>query len=205
MSCFGAQAEARVTRIKITTREVVADGMPFGDTGPYEKLGGTVYFEVDPFDERNAVVFDLDKAPRSKEGTVEFSADLFILKPIDLNKGNGGLLFEANNAVDKVSWRLVHDTLAIANLNNPNDPVDFGNGFLLRQGYTLAWVGWEADVRPGSDRLTVRFPVALDHGKTIIERILVEFSDGRSAAENEAFTLPLNCTAGGGVGCRPGF
>ena len=30
-------AEAAVTGIQITTREVVADGMSFGDTGPYER------------------------------------------------------------------------------------------------------------------------------------------------------------------------
>ena len=41
-------AEARVTRLELTSRDVVADGMSLGDTGPYEKLPGTVYFEVDP-------------------------------------------------------------------------------------------------------------------------------------------------------------
>ncbi len=30
ISLLGAQAEARVTRIEITTREIVADGMAFG-------------------------------------------------------------------------------------------------------------------------------------------------------------------------------
>ena len=34
-------AEVRVTRIEITSRVAVADGMSFGDTGPYEKLQGT--------------------------------------------------------------------------------------------------------------------------------------------------------------------
>src|SRR6516164_5614971 len=91
LSLLGSVAEARVTGIEITSREVVADGMSFGDTGPYEKLRGSVFFEVDPNNPRNAVVFDLDKAPRNKEGLVEFSADFFILKPVDLKKGNGGL------------------------------------------------------------------------------------------------------------------
>lgn len=50
---FSSFAEARVTRGQITTREIVAGGMSFGDTGPYEKLRGTVYFEVDPLDPRN--------------------------------------------------------------------------------------------------------------------------------------------------------
>src|SRR6266851_4192982 len=82
----GSLAEARVTRIEIASRVVVADGISFGDTGPYEKLRGTVYFEVEPNEPRNAVVFDLDKAPRNARGMVEFSADFFILKPLDVKK-----------------------------------------------------------------------------------------------------------------------
>src|SRR3989475_2607987 len=85
-------AEARVTRMVVTSREVVANGMSFGSTGPYEKLRGTVFFEVDPAEPHNAVVFDLDKAPRNDHGVVEFSADFFILKPVDLGRGNHGLI-----------------------------------------------------------------------------------------------------------------
>ncbi len=54
--------DARVTRLEIDQREVVADGQPFGAAGAYERLTGTAYFEVDPKDPHNAVVFDLDKA-----------------------------------------------------------------------------------------------------------------------------------------------
>jgi hypothetical protein len=85
---FGSLAGARVTHIQIISREVVANGMPFGSSGAYEKLRGRVLFEVDPEDPRNAVVFDLDKAPQNHEGMVEFSADMFILKPMEIKKGS---------------------------------------------------------------------------------------------------------------------
>src|SRR6516164_5770041 len=88
---IGSRAEARVTRIVVVSREVVADGISFGATGPYEKLRGTVFFEVDPQDGRNAVVFDLDKASRNENGLVEFSADIMIIKPVELTLGNQGL------------------------------------------------------------------------------------------------------------------
>src|SRR5260370_22374992 len=78
-----------------------------------------------------------------------------------------------------------------ANLNNPSSARDFGNGFLLRQGYTLAWVGWEADITPGMDRLTVQFPIAMKDGEPITELILVEFSDAKGASVDPVFTLPL--------------
>ena len=31
---------------------------------------------------------------------------------------------------------------------DPTTPAHFGNGFLMREGYTLVWVGWEFDVAP---------------------------------------------------------
>ena len=43
-------SDAKLVRLDITAREVVANGMAFGDTGAYEKLTGTAYFEVDPRD-----------------------------------------------------------------------------------------------------------------------------------------------------------
>jgi hypothetical protein len=43
-----ARAEARVTRIVITSQQIVAAGASFGDRGAYEKLTGTVFFEADP-------------------------------------------------------------------------------------------------------------------------------------------------------------
>src|SRR6266849_7804739 len=88
LSLVSSLAQAHVTRMVVTSREVAANGMSFGDTGPYEKLRGTVFFEVDPDDPRNAAVFDLDKAPRNEQGRVEFSADMMIIKPVDLDSGN---------------------------------------------------------------------------------------------------------------------
>lgn len=195
LSFLSSRAEARVTRIQVTSRELVADGMSFGDTGPYEKLRGTVFFEVDPNDPRNAQVFDLDKAPRNSRGMVEFSAEMFILKPVDLTKGNNELFFEVNNRGSKLSLILMNDTPPGANNNNPTTALDLGNGFLLRQGYTLAWVGWEADILPGMDRLTVQFPVAMQAGQPIAERILTEFADAKGASITDVFTQPLSYAA----------
>ncbi len=198
VSLISFPAEARVTRIETTSREVVAYGMPFGDTGPYEKLRGTVYFAVDANDSRNAVVFDLDKAPRNKGGLVEFSADFFVLQPVDATKGNGGLLFDVGTRGNKNILSLLNDTSADASQNDPTRPVDFGNGFLLRKGYTLAWVGWEPDTAPGNNRLTVQFPIAMKDGEPITGQILAEFFDARGASVDPVFTLPL----GGGRTAR---
>ena len=65
--------------------------------GPYEKLRGKAYGEVDPADPRNALITDLKLAPRNARGKVEYSMDIFILKPIDLGKGNHKLILDFNN------------------------------------------------------------------------------------------------------------
>src|SRR5436309_761974 len=81
-------ADAKVIRFVVESREPFAGGVPWGSTGPYERLVGTAYLEVDPRDPLNAVIVDLDKAPRNAQGRVEFRTPFFILKPVDPARGN---------------------------------------------------------------------------------------------------------------------
>jgi hypothetical protein len=188
---LAGSVHARLTRLQIDQREVVAGGQSFGAAGAYERLSGAAYFEVDPKDPHNTVVFDLDKAPRNARGMVEFSADMVILKPVDAAKGSRTLFFEVNNRGRKITFGRMQDTASDANMNAPSAPRDFGNGFLMRRGYTIAWVGWGADIAPGDNRLTVSFPIAQEHGQPITERILTEFGDRNFNGATPA-TLPLS-------------
>ena len=92
-----ARAGAEVSRVEIKTRTDVLGGRSFGSSGPYEQIIGRVYFSVDPADERNRVVADLDKAPKNAAGRVEFSADLAILRPKDPSRGSGIALIDVVN------------------------------------------------------------------------------------------------------------
>ena len=90
--------EARVVRIEIERVESPAfEGRSFGDVGPYEKLVGRVFGEVDPEAPENAVITDVELAPRNARGRVEYAADLLILRPVDASKGNGRVFYELNN------------------------------------------------------------------------------------------------------------
>ena len=89
--------QARVVRVEITSRADIQDGKPFGAAGAYEKITGRVFFAVDPANLHNRQIVDLDKAPRNAQGEVEFSADLYLLKPKDMAKGNQAVLFEVSN------------------------------------------------------------------------------------------------------------
>src|SRR5437868_4949002 len=88
LTCLTATAHAKVTRLEVTSRADVAAGRAFGAAGPYEKIAGKLYFEVDPASAHNRQVVDLDKAPRNARGMVEFAADFFVLKPKDMGRAN---------------------------------------------------------------------------------------------------------------------
>ena len=184
-------AEAKLVKLEITKREVVAGGVSFGGAGPYEKLSGRAWFEVDPTLERNKAVFDIDRAPLNTTGKVEFSADMVILKPVNMALAAKTLFFAVNNRGRKIAFGRMHDTAADANMNDPMALHDFGNGFLMKRGYVIAWVGWGADIAPGDNRLTVNFPIAREHGQPVTERILTEFSD-RNFNGGKPFSLPLS-------------
>ena len=149
--------EARITRIDITSvQSPTFDGRTFGSVGAYEKLRGRAFGEVDPADPRNAIITDIELAPRNAGGKVEYSMDIYILKPIDLRKGNHKVFFEVNNRGNK----LLGDLNRSGGGNNPTTAADAGDAFLMNQGYALAWSGWDISAAPGNDRLTITVPVA---------------------------------------------
>lgn len=138
-----------VTGFEITKREVVLGGKPFGDAGAYEKITGTLRYTADPDHPLHKRITDIDRVEKNKDGRVEFSADFYVLKPVDASKGNGRLLLDVPNRGRKVALDIFNSAPRVA---DPSTPEHFGNGFLMRHGYTVAWVGWQPDV-PRQDGL----------------------------------------------------
>ena len=132
-----------VTRLDIQTRSTVLDGQTFGAAGAYEKISGNIHFAVDPLHPLHQRVTDITLAPRNAQGLVEFIGDFFLLKPVDMGKGNGRLLMDVANRGRKVALGMFNSTPRVP---DPSTAVDFGNGFLMRHGYSVAWVGWQIDV-----------------------------------------------------------
>jgi hypothetical protein len=159
-----ATVQGEVTRVEISSREEVLGGKPFGPVGSYEKLTGKVYFAVSPDNSRNRIIADLDKAPRNKQGKVEFSSDLFIIKPKDSSHGNGVLLFDVVNRGNKSLLATFNHAKGSA---DPTTEVDFGDGLLLRQGFTLVAVGWQFDVPKDKAHIGLDVPVATDNSRPI--------------------------------------
>jgi hypothetical protein len=164
LALVSSVTEARVVRLRIERRELILNGRAFGAAGPYEKLVGTVDFGLDPSLPRNGEIVDLTLAPRNARGEVEASADFYMLKPVDPRRGNGRLFYEVGNRGGKAML----STFQKANGSpDPATEAEFGDGALMRQGFTLLWMGWQWDVpeRPGTMRMEM--PIATENGKRI--------------------------------------
>ena len=138
------------------------EGKSFGSVGQYEKLRGVAYGELDPSDPRNAVITDLELAPRNERGMVEYSTDIFILKPINLDLGNRRVILDFNN---RGGMRIGLLNGAEAN-NNPSSAKDAGAGFVMELGYAVVGNGWDISAS-GYDSMKINVPVATDKGQVI--------------------------------------
>ncbi len=181
--------EARVVRFVVEQRRLFNNGSSWGLSGPYERLDGTAYMEVNPRDPLNTVIVNLDRAPTNERGLVEFSAPFFILKPVDMLRSNHKIYYAINNRGNK-SGLLSHPPAAL--LPSTNNPLFYdGDGLQLRLGYTIVDAGWQGDVAEGNDRLFPRFPVATQpDGSPIVANVRIEYTD-RTIPQGGTFTLTL--------------
>ena len=187
-----SSAEGKITRIEITRVESPTfEGVAFGDTGPYEKIVGRAFGEVDPRDPQNTAITDISLAPRNDRGMVEYSMDLYILRPVDPSKGNHRGFFEINNRGGNLSFGMMND--AVTGGNDPTAAADAGNGFLMREGYTMVWSGWDPTVAPNSTTkpFTIAVPVVRNlDGSSIVGPVLEEFVIDNSATLTGSLTYP---------------
>src|SRR5882762_10257031 len=100
-------ASARVTRIIID-----ATGTLTGQDIPYETLTGRAFGELDPSDQLNTLITDIDLAPRVN-GKVGYIATFFIVKPVDLSRASGLMWHDVPNRGGRITitpdLRNLHD------------------------------------------------------------------------------------------------
>jgi len=168
-------AEARITRIEIDpalSQSPTFGGYAWPGVGQYERIIGTAYGEVDPHDRQNRVIVDVELAPRNARGNVEYSFDFYILKPIDLSKGSGKVMYEPPNRGGK-TWG------GMARMTGGNDPgavtdaAVLANAFFMPRGYAIVFSGWDKaagvnTVKTAASPLTIALPIAKNRdGSTI--------------------------------------
>jgi hypothetical protein len=91
-------ARAQVKRIVIDNKEgPTAGGRAKGDALAYTRIIGKAYGEVDPKDRRNAIITDIELAPRNARGMVEYAATFSLSAPKDMSKASGVLFYLVSN------------------------------------------------------------------------------------------------------------
>ena len=172
--------EAKVVRLVVERTTPYAAGKAFGEAGTFERLEGTVYMEVDPHDPLNAIIVNLDRAPRNDAGMVEFSAPFVIIKPVDMTRGNRKLLYGINNRGNAIEIPFqTFPPLA------PGASPETGDGLFFRLGYAFVDAGWAGDITTTATRLGANLPVAVQaDGSPIVADIRIE-------ATGRGYTMPL--------------
>ena len=144
---FANAAVAEVVRIDVQRRD---------DWGTHERVIGRVYFAIDPMAPANRGIADIDHAPRNAAGKVEFSSDLLFFRPKDGRGARGTVFLEVVNRGRDQSLAILSGaqqrSLSLEYWN-------LGDGFLLEQGFAVAFLGWQFDVRP-LQGLTFTAPIA---------------------------------------------
>jgi len=140
-------ASAEVVRVDVRSR---------ADFGTHERVIARVHYAVDPKLPVNQAIADLAFAPRNADGKVEFAGDLLLFLPRQTTSARGTVFLEVVNRGRDQSLGLMSDArqrdLAPENWN-------LGDRFLLEQGFTVAFLGWQFDVQPG-DGLSLTVPTA---------------------------------------------
>src|SRR5438067_3895786 len=118
----------------------------------YERIDGVMHYAVDP--KNNPLIVDLDKAARGADGLVHYQGDFCLLQPADPAEGARRLLFDVANRGRKLAVNMF-DRCRYAVAPEEIDP---GDGFLFRQGWSVAWAGWQWDVVRGAALLGLDAP-----------------------------------------------
>jgi len=186
------RSHAAVTQINVScVQSPTFGGQSFGTVGQYELIQGTITGEVDPRNPQNAVIVDLEHAPRNARGLVTYTADFQIIRPVNLAQGNHRVIFDLPNR---------GGATALATFNNGTGnnrswctsglPASFtvGNGFLMNRGFTLVETAWDITVTPAgsttSSTFGVTFPLASHRSGTSI-----------TGPATEEFDIDFNATA----------
>jgi hypothetical protein len=157
-------SQAKVARIQIDQTETSATGVV--------SLTGTAFGELDPSDPLNAIITDLQFAPRSATGKVEYSARFTLTRPADMTKANGVLWYD---------------------LVNRGRHLTRGDNYALPEesGFVTLVSGWQADLAQGTDNWAVKAPIAKNpDGSAITGPVLARIANIKDTHSTRLALLP---------------
>jgi hypothetical protein len=186
-------AQARTTQLQILNRGIAFGGYSFANVGQYEFITGIATGEVSPTNPQNALITDIELAPRNSRGNVVYQHNFYILQPLDSSKGNRKMMYEPPNRGGK-TYQTLNNTPT--GTNDPaalTDPAILADSFLWSRGYTTVWTGWENNLGPLTGLVaTAALPVAHAAGNATIKGPAYEYIVTGAAS----FTLAYPAASG---------
>ena len=158
-------AQARVQRIVIDKVDRLGDG------SGYEVLRGRAFGALDPALPLNAVITDIQFAPRNAQGHVEYVTAFSLHKPIDMGKASGVLWYELVNRAGPLRT--------------------FGS--MAPYGHVTLMNGWQGDIAPTASNYTVQVPVARNaDGSAITGTVLARLADIPAGTKSRPLAMLAN-------------
>ncbi|WP_354222954.1 alpha/beta hydrolase domain-containing protein [Bradyrhizobium sp. F1.4.3] len=162
----GSAAQARVTRIVVDQTVALPDGLN-------ESLTGHAFGELDPNDPMNAIITDIQLAPRNSRGRVEYVSKFTLTKPRDMARASGVLWYDVVNRGKPVAANVSPSSLG----PSATKPQDLGHVALIS--------GWQGDIAQASDNWTVQVPVARNpDGSSIIGVVLARIANAPAGSNS---------------------
>lgn len=154
---------AVVERLVVRERQPAFAGSAFGAAGPYERVVAEALVALDPTHPANRGIADA-AAAASPDGKVRYRTDVVILRPRDPAAASGAWVLDVANRGRKLMLEIVNGGGLQADRAD-----EAGTGWLMRQGHTLLWVGWQGSIPldPTGKTLGMALPTATQGGQTI--------------------------------------
>ena len=152
-----------VERLDIISRGPAFAGAPFEGGGAYETIVAVAHMRANPRHAANAGIADIDRAD-APDGWVRYKTDVIITRPAQASKASRVLLLEVPNRGNWLLPVMTNDAEV-----EPGKPAPAGNGYTMRRGHTMAWVGWQGNIALAANGSAagMQLPLATLNGQAI--------------------------------------
>jgi hypothetical protein len=151
-----AITRSAIERFAVKGTGLAFGGASFGSAGTYTYTLAEATATVSPQDGCAATIVDLKNTVPDAAGNVRYTFDVVLLAPTDAARGNGTLFYEVSNRtntllVSALNEGSVNDLSSnvrpqvVATASGDVAGAGAGNGFLLNQGASIVWAGWQGD------------------------------------------------------------
>lgn len=145
LALSSAAAHSELVKLEVRSKEIAFEGREFGKVGAYEIIRGVAHFRVDPRVPVNAGLVNVHRAPLAEDGRIAFDSDIVILKPVDIERGNGRLVYEMVNRGRPLGLSLLNRVQPGSGRGDFMNAAEAGDALVLEAGFTYVMSGWQAE------------------------------------------------------------